>query len=461
AGTALNRFEISAPGGVRSAFTAFGGSEFDSARLRSRQWERTWYGTVAIQKAVTADIDLQVGPFIRYGSIHYVPDSVTELAFNGVASDVLRSSFAAGLQTDAAWRVAVAHTLRAGFQFTGERSRFRAQTSVFGLDTAGEAVEPPFSLDDRQGRTGWQYGFYLQDEWRVTERVTVNVGLRLDRIEQYTTNGQVSPRINAVWRPTETTTLHAGYARTFTPAQPELIASPVLERFVGTTNAPFSLENGLPRPERAHRFDVGVSQQVTPAWTLGVDAYYKDVRDLLDFGQFGGALIFTPINYRQGKVYGVEFSTTYRADPVLLYGNLALSRSVGRDIRSAQFNFEPEELAYIRNKFVRTDHDQLITGSAGAVWRAWEGGRLSASMLYGSGLRRGFANTEKLTPYATFNFGVQQDLSLPDGGLWTVRFDVLNVFDREYQLRDGTGIGVGAPQFGARRGVFAGLSRAF
>jgi outer membrane receptor protein involved in Fe transport len=461
AGTALNRFQIPAPGGVRSTFTAFGQSEFDSAGLRSRQWERTWYGTVAVQKAVTADIDVQVAPFIRYSSIHYTPDPVNELAFNGVASDVLRSSFAGGLQTDAAWRVAADHTLRAGFQFTAERSRFRAQTSVFGLGPDGEAVDPPFTLEDRQGRTGWQYGFYLQDEWRVAERFTVNFGLRADRIEQYTTNGQVSPRVNAVWRPTDTTTLHAGYARTFTPAQPELIATPVLERFVGTTNEPFGLENGIPRPERAHRFDLGVSQRITPAWTVGVDAYYKNVRDLLDFGQFGGALIFTPVNYRTGHVYGVELSSTWRADPVLLYGNLAISRSVGRDIRSAQYNFEPEELEYIRNKFVRTDHDQLLTGSAGAVWRAWEGGRLSASMLYGSGLRRGFANTEKVAPYATANFGVQQDLRLPDGGLWTLRFDVLNAFDAEYRLRDGTGIGVGAPQFGARRGFFGGLSRAF
>jgi outer membrane receptor protein involved in Fe transport len=386
---------------------------------------------------------------------------VNELAFNGVASDVLRSSFAGGLQTDAAWRIALAHTLRAGFQFTAERSRFRAQTALFRLDADEEAVDPPFTLDDRQGRTGYQYGFYVQDEWKVTDRFTVNLGVRADRIEQYTTNGQVSPRINAVWRATATTTLHAGYARTFTPAQQELIAAPVLERFVGTTNAPFTLENGLPRPERAHRFDLGVSQRVTPAWTVGVDAYYKGVRDLLDFGQFGGALIFTPINYRKGRIYGVEFSTTYRADPVLLYGNLALSRSAGQDIRSAQYNFEPEELEYIRGKFVRTDHDQLVTGSAGAAWRAWEGGRLSASMLYGSGLRRGFANTEKLTPYATFNLGVQQDLVLPDGGTWTLRFDILNLFDREYRLRDGTGIGVGAPQFGARRGFFGGLSRAF
>jgi outer membrane receptor protein involved in Fe transport len=44
-------------------------------------------------------------------------------------------------------------------------------------------------------------------------------------------------------------------------------------------------------------------------------------------------------------------------------------------------------------------------------------------------------------------------------GTLTVRFDVINVFDREYQIRNGTGVGVGAPQFGPRRGFFLGLSK--
>jgi outer membrane receptor protein involved in Fe transport len=62
-------------------------------------------------------------------------------------------------------------------------------------------------------------------------------------------------------------------------------------------------------------------------------------------------------------------------------------------------------------------------------------------------------------PYAQVNLGVSRDFDLG----WkpvTVRFDVVNLFDATYEIRDGTGVGVGAPQFGARRGFFVGLSQA-
>ncbi|WP_052389395.1 TonB-dependent receptor [Belnapia moabensis] len=460
AGTSLSRFRIPVTRGQEPAFTAFGASDFDSADLRARQWERNWYGVAALQKSY-GDVDVQIAPFVRYSSIHYVPSTVGETVFNGSAADVFRASMAMGVQGDAAWRVAANHTIRIGVQAQGERARFRSTTTALPLDADGAPVDDPFTIGDRYGRTGWLYGGYVQDEWRITPRLTLNLGVRWDQMVQFVTAGQLSPRVNLVWKPGDTTTIHAGYARTFTPPQFELVQAGAITRYEGTTAAPFSLENGLARPERAHRFDVGISQRIGPRLTLGVDAYYKSVRDLLDFGQFGAAPIFTPFNFRQGRVYGVEFSGNWRGDRWLAYANLALSRSVGRDLRSGQFAIEPDELAYIAGKYVRTDHDQLITGSAGAIWNAWEGGRLSASMLYGSGLRKGFAATEKVDPYATFNLGLSQEFTGPDRGRWTARIDLINVFDSIYQLRDGTGIGLGAPQYGVRRGVFAGLSRNF
>jgi hypothetical protein len=38
---------------------------------------------------------------------------------------------------------------------------------------------------------------------------------------------------------------------------------------------------------------------------------------------------------------------------------------------------------------------------------------------------------------------------------------VVNLFDKTYEIRDGTGIGVGAPQFGLRRALYAAVNKSF
>jgi outer membrane receptor protein involved in Fe transport len=58
------------------------------------------------------------------------------------------------------------------------------------------------------------------------------------------------------------------------------------------------------------------------------------------------------------------------------------------------------------------------------------------------------------------NAGIAKEVKWsPDVKPITLRFDVVNLFDKTYELRDGSGIGVFAPQFGARRGFFAGISQ--
>ena len=42
-----------------------------------------------------------------------------------------------------------------------------------------------------------------------------------------------------------------------------------------------------------------------------------------------------------------------------------------------------------------------------------------------------------------------------------VRFDVINAFDEIYQIRNGSGVDVFAPQYGPRRGFFVGLIKSF
>ncbi len=52
-----------------------------------------------------------------------------------------------------------------------------------------------------------------------------------------------------------------------------------------------------------------------------------------------------------------------------------------------------------------------------------------------------------------------QDFKLGGDATWTARFDVVNLLDKTYLIRDDTGIGMGTPQYGTRRGFFVGLPR--
>jgi outer membrane receptor protein involved in Fe transport len=48
---------------------------------------------------------------------------------------------------------------------------------------------------------------------------------------------------------------------------------------------------------------------------------------------------------------------------------------------------------------------------------------------------------------------------LDNAGTLTARLDLINAFDKIYEIRNGTGVGVGAPQYGPRRGFFVGFSK--
>lgn len=459
-GVSINNFQIANRPGIDPAFTAFGRSAFDSARLDGRQAERNVFNILAAQHSQDA-FDVQVAAFQRHSQTQYRPDNTGEVLFNGVASDVRRRSNSYGLQGDSAWRAHPAHTIRMGVSVIGDSTLAQNRSIVLPLDADGAALDDPFGITDRRSRIGWTWGAYIQDEWRITPTLTMNLGLRADYLDAYVRAGQVSPRVNLVWTPRPGTRVALGYARYFTPPAQDLITPAGLNLFANTTAAPLNTTNSRVRPERSHYFNLAIQQRATENLTFGFGAYYKDARDLLDLGQFGSAVVFTPFNYSRGQVYGVEFTGNWRSRSFDAYANVALSRAAGREISSSQFNFDAEELAYIARRQVRLDHDQTVTASAGVIWRPWQGARATATLLVGSGLRRGFANSEKVAPYGTGNIGFAQDLAGPDGAVWTLRADVINVTDTVTQLRDGSGIGVGAPQFLARRGFYGGVSRAF
>ena len=443
-----------------SGFNVNGITDFDSATLRENQSENTTYGILAYLKS-EKDFDLQIAPYTRYSDVHFKPDVLGDLVFNGIAQDATRRSFANGLQTEGTYRLTDDHTLRSGIIISENRTTSLTNSLVLPGD--GTSGDPATSVVDNIARTGWYYSYYLQDEWRVTPKLTVNYGGRFDVVDAFTHEHEFSPRLNGVYQLTSSTTVHAGYAHYFTPPPQENLPATSIQKFVGTAaEAPNQL-NDLVRSERADYYDVGVTQVVTTGLKLGVDLYYKRSRNLLDEGQFGAPVILTAFNYRDAWNRGIEFTGTYDTPHFSTYGNLAIADQKAKDITSAQFNFDPGDLDFISSQSIPTDHRQTITASSGIAYRWDSGARVTGTMIAGSGLRRSVTgpNQEHEPFYQQFNIGAAQRFEPPTTGPWEIRFDIINVLDKPYALRDGTGVGVGAPQFGPRRAFYAGLRKFF
>ena len=111
-------------------------------------------------------------------------------------------------------------------------------------------------------------------------------------------------------------------------------------------------------------------------------------------------------------------------------------------------------------RLTTSDSRSQYSASAGASY-LWHGATFSASALYGSGLRSGFANTGHLPSHAQVDAGVTSPFTVPGLGKFTGRLTIVNLFNRSYEIRDGTGVGVGAPQYGPGRAFYVALEKPF
>jgi outer membrane receptor protein involved in Fe transport len=504
AGTAINNFQIpNVPGqpigqSAVPVTNAFGATSFNSALLNENQVETTHFSVLSLQKSVDG-FDGQLSYFTRYNQLKFTPDPIGDLLINGIASNVGRTSYTNGIQGDGSYLINSSHTLRAGFSVSAEQA-FVGNTSLVEPCTLCDGSPgdnlAPVSITDNVSKTGWLAGVYVQDEWKVTNQFTINAGLRFDQMDQFVSANQFSPRLSFTYKPFENTTFHAGYARYFTP--PVLVeAAPANISLFNNTTGALSGQNDPVLPERSHYFDAGVDQKIKFGCAsdgktcsnldLGVDAYYKIATDLIDNGLFGQALVLSAFNYARGYNEGIEFHGKFNSGNFQAYGNVAVAQQRANDPVSNQFLFDNTtplatlggltELQYLQSHFIYTDHNQFITASAGAIYQfcgrvataaeafgdnglSWCGIKLSADMIYGSGLRDGDANIGTVPAYTQVNIGIKREFLLPnDPKPMTIRFDVVNLFDTIYEIRDGSGIGVFAPQFGPRRGFFLGISK--
>jgi outer membrane receptor protein involved in Fe transport len=507
-GTSDNRFQIPDVSGGENGglgLTVDGQSNTPSEQLNENQREQTQFAIVSY--LYTADkLTTQVSLFGRYSTLAFSPGGISDILYNGISQAASKSDTAGGIQAEGSYHLTDQHTLRGGVIVEIDHSTSATTSQVLLIDNnlndpnyGGEISDQPYTIVQDGASVAHTYSVYVQDEWKLLSNLTANYGLRFDDFEGYRDETQLSPRLNFVWLPTRSTTVHVGYARYFTPPPFELIGSTSVNRvtaptgnplvttsanplaassgqFVATPGNPLVTADTTPYAERANYYDVGAEQKIGRHFNVTLDAYYKTSTNLIDEGQFGAPIILTPFNYAKGLQYGLELTLSYVSGPLSTYANLSHTRATGKDWTTSQFSFSQAQLDYVAGHSIFLDHDEDYSVSAGASYLLY-GTRIGGDMIFGSGLRAdqplatpvtepdgsvltAIPNGVELPSYVQVNAAVSHKFAMAGGPL-ELRLDVINLFDSVYQIRNGTGVGVFAPQYGPRRGVFVGATKEF
>ena len=453
---------------------------FSPTDLNDNQNEQNYYGVIAYQKSA-GDFNLQVSAFGRDSSAHYVPgDPNATLNYNsGVATNEKRTLYSGGLEANASYDIGDYHTVRGGLLGMNEYVVADTATTVFPVD-AGNIIDGAEETIAQHNTPHAMFaGVYLQDEWKILPKVTVNYGARFDEYSSSADNeNQLSPRINLIYQPMDSTTLHAGYSRYFTPPPLETVPAGDITAFNGTSGASGVTTANSVKAERANYYDAGITQKITSKFQVGLDGYYKTAQQQLDDGLFGQSLILSSFNYSQGRVYGAEFTASYTDGGFSTYANLALSKAQGKGASSAQFIWPNQAVEnYVNTHWIYLDHDQWVSGSFGVSydWKETDrtGTKVYLDAIYGSGLRQDggpipgdpnadpIPNGAAVPNYYTLNIGAEQSFKIYKNQTLKARLDIVNLTDNSYELRSGSGVGVNAAEWGARIGFFGSVSYTF
>src|SRR6185437_12435287 len=207
AGTSVDRFQIPNLRGLRSqdvfapSLTVDGVSDFLSDDLDENQREITHFAALSLQHS-SGPLSVQTSLVARYSSLDFSPDpNLGDLLFNGISQSAFKRDLAYGLQSDAAYRLSDAHTVRAGLFVQADRLTSDTASQVLPTDplTGRPLNDVPAGIADNTSATQHIESLYLQDEWRFDEEFVVNYGLRFDHYSAFSSGSQLSPRLNIVW----------------------------------------------------------------------------------------------------------------------------------------------------------------------------------------------------------------------------------------------------------------------
>ena len=235
--------------------------------------------------------------------------------------------------------------------------------------------------------TGGQFSAYVQDTMRLGERVTSDLGVRVDRYNLLVSATHASPRVNVALRVGDATLVHASYNHFFVPPPIE----GVLSSNAGLTARIREIGVALPaiEPTTEDQFELGASRPFGPI-RVGATGYYRATDNPVHTTVWPDARIYSYASFDCARAYGLE---TKAEVPVLTrygmtgYLNYALARVNFYNPVTGGFVTEAAHLAET-SRFL-APMDQTHTLTAGATYRHSSGLWFGMMIEYGSGTPMG------------------------------------------------------------------------
>ncbi len=430
-----------------------------SANINSYLNFRDYLGILALSGSPSANVTYQLAYTAHSIDQSFKPDNAGELIFQGVSSTADNNDFDNTLEGDVTWELQ-RHSLSAGFYVGDYDVNNKDSSLVFPVDANGDQTsDVPVHIGSKTDETNIVSGIYINDLITLTSKLKANIGLRWDALTGFTRTNQFDPTINFTYVLKPTTTVHAGFARYLGVPSFRGIPATATADFAGTTAAS---PPGIPNPvaEDDYEWDAGIVYHPTSSITLSNDNFYESTKHYLDTGQFGVVPIFAPFNYSHGYIWGTELAATYKSGNFTTYANLTIGRNEQQGVSTGQFNFDPDELAFINANHIVLDHQPLVGATFGATYD-WQPYSFGIDATYSSGLRGGFADEEALPTVFQINLNTERSFNIPGVGKVIDRVIVYNILDRTNLIRPAEGIGIFQSAFGPRRSIFNSLTIPF
>ena len=351
---------------------------------QTREWTRQQTAMLGWSRTSSNQTLLRTSFYQRWSRSRLLPAQGPLTAI----ADTDRRLLTIGVKSDLT-KFAGRHTIKTGVDLVRLRPEERLSYDITGFRQLSHLLDLPHihvvPISFEQQKSGGQFSAYVQDSMRLGDRLTADLGVRVDRYGLIITKTHASPRVNLAYRVGQRGTVaHASYNHFFAPPPIEnvLSSSAGLTKSISEIGEPLA---PLP-PTIGNQFELGITQPFREGVQVGVTTYYRRGQDEAHTTVWPDARIYSYASFARSRAYGLE--TRLDAPLVRLgvsaYLNYALGRVYFYGPVTGGFITEPHHVEEA-GRFL-APMDQTHTLTSGVTYRhARSGGWVSAALEYGSG----------------------------------------------------------------------------